>query len=173
MPCNTETPVTIDYANQLIVQFSKHMTCWKVGLATGSLVYFDMGERLWWRSKRSWLLEHGSSSLSLEGHQWKIFAADDLITSSPNVTRDIVDGELSARFVGQTLQHIFLSSTDNTASIVFSSELEIRFGNSGDPAYPDTELFILGFPDRSYLAYDVSDGFTLERLESQNYGDST
>ncbi len=71
---------------QIIERFAKHLVCWHVGLSYGSVLYFDMGERLIEQIKPGVTGPVGSSSLTLEGYQWTILYERKKILDSTKVS---------------------------------------------------------------------------------------
>lgn len=151
--------VSIELVNRMIQQHSDHMRCWKMGLVHGSLVYFEMGKRLWEASKHGALEECGSGYLSLEGDRWTISERGNLLATANNVTREIVEENLAARFLGESLLRVDLPI--HAAEIIFSGGLQISFQISTDPANLDTELFVIGFPGKWYVTYSPTEGLLL------------
>jgi hypothetical protein len=168
MVAATKNPISLKVANERIQLSAGDMKCWKVGLIQGSLVYFELGQRVSKPSMRGRGAECGSGYLSLDGYRWSILQNGEHVTSAAEVTRKIAEEVVAAQFIGESLLGIALPPSSDTIEIRFTGGLRVKFEISQDPSFTDTELFSIGFPDKSYVIYSVTDGLYLEI----NYGDT-
>lgn len=143
-----------------VVDRFQPIRCWKVGLSYGSVVYFEMGDRLS-RSSNDGSEEYfGSATLWLYGDYWRISRNLQELAVSETVDRTLVESELCQMFIGQT--PVSFSMRDTYLEISMSDNLRILLQNSKDGGIDDDEdLMILFLPDGSILGYNTSSGLFL------------
>ncbi len=106
----------------LLSKFKDHLTCWKVGLSIGSMLYIEMGRKWSARLKSGSLVEIGSVTLVLESDEWTITRRGNPISDANSVTQDMVDRLASKYFIGQVLDSIQFLADSKQCVISFSDE---------------------------------------------------
>jgi hypothetical protein len=140
----------------LLSQFAP-LTCWKVGLIYGSMLYFDMNDRIVEKRKKGGFYIYGSATLHLDGNNWNIYHHGIKIANSYYINRDIAESSLHQKFVGQRLLKIIppIQPKVKRLTIVFSDELEIMVRQGKNIEYNLVKLYL---PDGSILCWDYSKG---------------
>ena len=91
----------------LINQFTP-LVCWKVGLIYGSMLYFDINDRIEHIDKKGHKYTYGSARLYLDGDNWSIYHNGIKVIDSSSVNRTIAESILHQKFFGQELTKIIL-----------------------------------------------------------------
>lgn len=118
--------------SDLLRQFSP-LLCWKVGLFYGSMVYFEMGDKLEERRLGGSIDIVGSATLTLLGDNWWIHDHGKEIARSIDISRDVVESDLADKFIGKTLSEIRLDEIEKVVFISFSQDMDIRVDPSDTP----------------------------------------
>ena len=119
-----EKIVTVEDLNQMIVDLGP-LLCWRVGLSYGSMIYFEMGDKMEEKALDGSIRTIGSSSLSLQGDEWSIFENSDEIISSKEISRDFAESILASKFVNQHLLKFQLDTRECKLRISYSENLEL------------------------------------------------
>jgi len=137
------------------------LSCWKVGLAYGSTLYFELGAKL---QERGAGPEDaiGSLSLWLYADDWRIEQAGVLVSDSESVDRQQAEGDIAARFAGARLQAV--SACGNSVEILFSGGLRITLWRPEDSDLdPADDLVHCFFPDGQILCFNTKNRFYASR----------
>jgi len=131
------------------------LTCWKVGLTYGSMLYFDMNDRIVEKRTKGGFYIYGSATLHLDGNNWNIYHHGTKIADSYSINRDIAESSLYQKFVGQCLLKIIppIQPKVKRLTIVFSDGLEIMVRQGKNIEYDLVQLFL---PDGNLLCWDYS-----------------
>lgn len=149
---------------------SQHASCWGVGLHYGSMVYFEMGDKVPYRLRKDVTIQTGSLSLVLESDEWTIGRAGSAIIQSHDVTRAFAETRLRAEFAGQRLSGIAMRGSN--IRIDFSGGLEIELRPAEEMNRSDP-FFSLRLPPGFIVSYNpahgfVSDGSTTTRTSPRS-----
>lgn len=145
---------------RVIESFLSFLTCCKVGLQFGSRLYFDMGPMFERRIKPGVKVAGGSSTLVLEGYEWKIFDGKrDLVADSAIVSDEIVHEKLEPIFLKAKLEAIRFDKGSKELRVQFSNRLLIVSGALLAGEYVDDNLCLWVLPDGRVLSCDVKRGF--------------
>jgi hypothetical protein len=145
---------------RLIKSFSKYLTCRKVGLQFGSQLYFDMGPMFKRQIKPGVAVSGGSSTLVLEGYDWKIFdGRRDLIADSETVSDEIVKETLGPIFLKTRLEMLRFDQDSKEMFVGFSNNLVIASVALSSGKYIDDNLCLWVVPDGRVLSCDAERGF--------------
>ena len=143
----TDRIIDDDELNEIIRKFSP-LVCWKVGLSIGSMIHFDMGDRLEEKSLDGSMRHVGSASLWLHGDTWVIREGGENIISSEEVYREFVEKKLSKMFSNQELEKCFIDNNSGTMTIYFSDYINIIAYSVMEEEFPlDEGLVDFVFPD--------------------------
>lgn len=137
------------------------LACWKVGLAYGSTLYFELGEKL---QEQGAAPDGaiGSMSLWLYADDWRIEQAGMLVSDSESVDRQQAEGEIAARFAGARLRA--LSACGASVEILFSGDLRILLWRPKDSDLtPADDLVHCFFPDGQILCFNTKNRFYASR----------
>jgi hypothetical protein len=152
-------PQTLEEAElrTLIEALAPHLVCWKTGLYYGSMVYFQLGDKVEVEVRGEPKLV-GSANVSLDCDDWKIRARGTEIASSPTITRERAEEDLSRHFVGQRLVDVRASDRDLELLIAFTGDLEIILRPSQDPEAGDNELAAIRLSNGYIVACNLDRG---------------
>lgn len=100
------------------------MPCWKVGLAYGTVIYFEMGDVLiTTRTDRTQDVD-GEASLVIYSDAWKIYEGARVVAESQYVERLFVETKLMNKFRDKCLLRFEMNARQQ-AVINFQSDLNI------------------------------------------------
>jgi hypothetical protein len=159
---------------RLIESFFKYLTCCKVGLQFGSRLYFDMGATFERRVKPGVTVSGGSSSLVLEGYEWKIFdRKHNMVADSARVSDEIVVDKLEPLFLKANLEALKFDKGNKELRAQFSNRLLIVSAALLTGEYVDDNLCLWVLPDGRVLSCDAKRGFysdgSLSLAHAKNY----
>ncbi len=146
----------------LLFQFKEHLTCWKVGLSIGSMLYFEMGKRLTTRLDSGEPVEIGSTTLVLEADEWTITGKGKPIINSDSIMQDEIYNILSQKFIEEKLISIQFHSKTKECHILFSHDLDIRLKGEAEE-----DICMLTFPDGTIIACNTGNGFYSDGSRSE------
>lgn len=136
------------------------LECSKVGLAYGSLVYFDFGRKLIAPIAKGRIGEFGEASIWLLGDDWAIERKAHLIVGSESVDRATMGLNVSGRLVGREVEGIFPGRTSIT--IDFGSNISVIVWRPGDAGIGvDEDLVRFFLPDGRIACFSESRGLFL------------
>lgn len=142
--------------SELIRKFAP-LTCWKVGLHHGSMIYFEMKERVKQKMLDGSEKEVGNCRLLIDADNWQIHQGKQKIVISKDVSREFVENDLAKKFVGENMIDMAFFS-EKMLLISFSSDLLIAIGVNGQKEAKDS-LFSIFFPDGAVYAASKALGF--------------
>ena len=159
---------------RLIESFSKYLACCKVGLQFGSLLYFEMGAMFERKVKPGVTVSGGSSSLVLEGYEWKIFdSKHKIVADSARVSDEIVEDRLEPFFLKANLEALKFDKGAKELRAQFSNRLLIASAALLTGDYVDDNLCLWVLPDGRVLSCDANRGFysdgSLSHVHAKNY----
>jgi hypothetical protein len=154
--------------------FSKYLMCCKVGLQFGSRLYFDMGPMFERQVKPGATISRGSSSLVLEGYDWKIFENEhNMVADSAGVSDEIVEDKLEPLFLKANLEALKFDKGSKELRAQFSNRLLIVSAALLTGEYVDDNLCLWVLPDGRVLSCDARRGFysdgSLSHAHAKNY----
>jgi hypothetical protein len=133
----------------LLVKFKDHLTCWKVGLSLGSLLYFEMGKQWPATLENGSVVEVGSTTLVLESDDWTITWRGNRIADSDSITDDLVDNLIWKYFINKRLRSIVWQNESNECVIYFDGD---------DDSPNDTIIHLKGESDEDLCTITAPDG---------------
>ena len=159
---------------RLVESFSKFLTCCKVGLQFGSRLHFDMGPMFERQVKPGVKVTGGSSSLVLEGYEWKIFdSKHNMVADSVRVSDEIVKDKLETLFLKANLEALTFDKGSKELRARFSNRLVIVSAALLTGEYVDDNLCLWVLPDGRVLSCDARRGFysdgSLSHAHAKNY----
>lgn len=149
----TRNQITEATLTNLLERYSP-FKCWKVGLYYGSMVYFEFGDVIKEEMSDGTSNEIGTSTLILNGDDWKIWDNDIVIAKSETVTRGFAETALSDKFIGQNLKKIELDRGTKKVVITFSEcrRIDICTNLETDETFhEDDSIFSLTLPNGDIL----------------------
>lgn len=152
----------------LIEAFAPHLVCWKTGLYYGSMVYFELGDKVEVAVRGESKLI-GSANVSLDCDDWRIRASGKEIANSLTITRERAEGELFSHFVDQRLVDVRTSEKALELLIAFTGDLEITLRANRDPEAGDDELAALRLPNGYVVSCNVDRGAKRLVFRSSRY----
>jgi len=154
----TKASMTGDELAELIEQFPP-LDCWKVGLAYGSAVYFDMGERLRESALDGSYRYVGSSELWLYGYHWTIYHDDFKVMTADRVSQKFTESVIAPKFIGQRLTGMAVDEERCSISVIFSGGLRTVVWREDDDELTDEyALIVLFLPDGRIICFNASHG---------------
>ncbi len=159
---------------RFIESFSKYLMCWKVNRQFGSQLSFDMGPMFEQQIKPGVSVPGGSSTLVLEGYDWKIFDGKrNLIADSETVSDEIVREKLDPIFLKSTLGSVRFNQENRELFVEFSNHLLISSSALTSGEYIDDNLCLWVLPDGRVLSCDAHRGFYWDGSVSQEHRNIT
>ena len=137
------------------------LICWKVGLTYGSMLYFDMNDKLVEKRLKGGEYIYGSATLHLDGDNWGIYHHGTKVIDSPSVNRTIAESTLHQKFVGQHVVKIIPPAQPKLKrlSIIFSDNLEIVVRQKKNI---ERDLVVLFLPDGSIVCWNYAKGLYID-----------
>lgn len=149
---NLQRQISFIELEGILAQWRHHFTCWEARLATGSLIFFEMGRRILRRTNRGSDMELGSASLHVNGYRWSITKRGEPIADSDTIDRSTVETGFNAIFVHRDLLNI--ESEDGGIIVNFSGGLAISIYFDEE----DEDMLMLYLPDNTCVIYDARIG---------------
>jgi hypothetical protein len=145
---------------RLIASFSKYLTCCKVDLQFGSRLCFDLGPMFERQIKPGIKVLGGSSTLILEGYEWKIFDSKrELVAHSEMVFDKLVKEILDSIFLNAKLKSLRFNKDIKELRVHFSNGFFIVSAALISGEYIDDNLCLWVLPDGRVLSCDAQTGF--------------
>jgi len=157
--------LTSEEATEIVCSFGE-LGCWKVGLAYGSTIYLELGDRVRAQDGDT-SREVGVANLWLYGDDWRVESGDGIVTDSGSVDRDIVESFLSNALQGCHIER--LESGPGKCRVALSKGMSIRLWRFGDADADseDDDLLNLFLPDRRIICFSVSRGFYFSHKDDE------
>ena len=153
---------------EFLVKFQDHLTCWKVGLSIGSMLYFEMGQQWVTISENNAAVLIGSTTLALEFDKWTITQGTTEIAASDSITEELVGSLIWKYFIGHKLE--FIEYKAEQCLIIFdrgsATASDIRILLTGEA---DEDLCTITFPDGTIIACNAKDGFNSDSSISESH----
>lgn len=151
-----EKIITADELNQMIEVLGP-LLCWRVGLSYGSMIYFEMGDKVEEKALDGSIRTIGSSSLSLLEDEWSICENGGEIISWQEISRNFVESTLDNKFVNKRLLGFQLDSREGKLHVCYSGKLELvlSFPNTSDETEDVINLFL---PNGQIVALNKQNG---------------
>jgi len=136
------------------------LTVWRAGLVLGSIIHFEIGDRIWQEAFKGQFQIGGTAYLSLYGDDWWLKKNGEVLISSSDVTRELFEGGIAPMFPNVDLVGFRLVQPD-VIRIEFSAGLTVdcRVPKSAEKCQED--LIYLHVPDGRIYRFRPSDGFYL------------
>lgn len=148
--------LSADELNKWLAELAPHLTCWKLGLYYGSVVYMEMGDKVPTLTYRGEPDVKGAANLALLADYWVIRHHEQKLAQADTITREYAETFLAPKFIGQRPRYVEVADQALLASIHFTGDLAIDLWLSRqDPLQEDDELFNLFLPDGRIVIYDV------------------
>ncbi len=157
----TPSTITANGLTELIDEFPP-LKCWKVGLSYGSVIYFDMGEKLRESALDGSDRYVGSSALWLYGYHWTIYHDDIEVMTADRVSRKFTESVLARKFIGQRLTGVTIDEEMCSISVIFSGDLRTVVWRDDDDDFEDEyDLITLFLPDGRIICFNAAHGLHL------------
>jgi hypothetical protein len=143
-----------------LAKFERHLTCWRVGLSLGSLLYFHMGDKWPAKTQSGSVVEIGSTTLVLEADEWTITSQGNRVADSNSITKDLVDRLMWKYFEGKSLTSVQYTNNTHECIIRFAAEGgipgEIVIRLCGEA---DEDICTITLPDGTIIVCNAKNGF--------------
>ena len=154
--------VTADELASEVRSLLSGLPCWRVGLAFGSMVYFDFGKRVSAPLPRDRFAVMGEATVWLNADDWVIEYDGTVLARSDDIDRETAENELSPRFAGEGFEHLVLGST--RIAIKFTGGLSATAWRPEDAEIePDEDLVTISLPDGRIAKFTAASGLVLSK----------
>lgn len=149
-------PISEAELDKMLAPF-RPLICWKVGLVLGSMVYFELGDKVEAQLLDGTPVKIGSATITLWGDNWKVMTQDHEITNSSKIDREFAETVLAENFVGCEFLTMSCSRGELSYQVVFSKDLEVR-GWCEEDREDQTNLTPLFLPDGTIISLTMDRG---------------
>lgn len=126
------------------------LACWKVGLSYGSMIYFEMQDKIFEKGLSS---EVGSAALWINADEWIIYHNEREVSDSETIVESDIS-LLNKLFLGKKFLKIEDKKKENIIEIFFGKTIVIKISKPQDEFY---DLLTFFLPDGGIYYY--SDAF--------------
>ena len=133
------------------------LKAWRAGLHHGSIIYFELGDRIRDRPLRGEAELRGSAYLGIWADDWAIRQHGGLIASSKTVTRAVMEGDVQRLVSGLAICGFDLEPGTGTARVWFQDGLSVAVDFRAEQ--DDNDLIQLHVPDGRIISLSKGLGF--------------